>query len=158
MSVELGHTDVFPDATTPAPNLPQKLPTKPLTIIIPPCKFSGTPFRTASTSSTMALGSPLAPPGHSQTVVPASTITAHSHGASDPNDIPTLGLHIPNVCTSTADSWRDVVKHWVHSVPELGLETSLKDWPREWLTGANQCKFTMKHHNCSVIAKEFLDV
>ena len=92
VSVKLGHTDVFPDATTPAPNLPQKLPTKPLMIVILPRKFSGAPIHTASTSSTMASGSPLAPPGHSQTIVPARTITAHSHSASNPNDIPTLGF------------------------------------------------------------------
>ncbi|KAN0101339.1 hypothetical protein V8E55_001323, partial [Tylopilus felleus] len=71
---------------------------------------------------------------------------------------PGLGLHIPNVRMATSDGWKDMVRHWADGAPELGLETPLKDWPREWLTGANHCNFTMKHHYRSVIAKEFLDV
>ena len=157
------HTDVCTDPITLAPILPwsRKQPTKPLMIVIPPHKSSGVPICAASTTGSWTMASGSSPHSQAQAVVQVWIVTAHTwaHSAtSDPNDIPTMGLYIPNVQTLTVDGWRDMVRHWVHSAPEPGLETPLKDWPKEWLTGANQHKFTMEHYNCLVIAKKFLNV
>ncbi|KAN0075252.1 hypothetical protein V8E55_011275 [Tylopilus felleus] len=150
MEIHVGGRDVNPSATAPILPWSRKQPTKPLTIVIPPHKSSGAPICAASTTGSWTMASGSSPHSQAQAVVQVAT--------SDLNDIPTMGLYIPNVQTLTVDGWRDMVRHWVHSAPEPGLETPLKDWPKEWLTGANQHKFTMEHYNCSVIAKEFLNV
>lgn len=78
---------------------------------------------------------------------------------SGTDDTPTPGLHIPNIRSlEKTDAWKDVVRHWVSGAPELGLETPLKDWPKEWTNGANRRRFAMKHHNRSIIANEFLEM
>jgi hypothetical protein len=40
--------------------------------------------------------------------------------------------------------------------PPRGLHTPLKDWPQEWLRGANKGPFAQKYHHRRVIAMEFL--
>jgi hypothetical protein len=128
---------------------------KPLTIRIPAPRNVSAPART-----TAAL--PLAPPTqtHHQTASgsdPRLGASARLDVGSDMDDTPTPGLHIPNVCTAKSEAWKDVVRHWVSGAPELGLETPLKDWPKEWTKDANRRRFAMKHHNRSIIAKEFLE-
>ncbi|KAF9220457.1 hypothetical protein BS17DRAFT_810670 [Gyrodon lividus] len=128
----------------PPLTMPQTRLSRPLTIRIPAHGVSASaPIQTTTTSKL--------------TMTSVPQVTAHLH-TSDTNDTPTPGLHIPNIRTATSDGWRDVVKHWVSGAPELGLEMPLKDWPKKWLTGVNRHKFSMKHHNCSVIASEFLDM
>ncbi|GBE83276.1 hypothetical protein SCP_0503240 [Sparassis crispa] len=72
----------------------------------------------------------------------------------------------PNVCVLNvpipregrrlkSESWRDIVELWETGIPEQGV-LPLKDWPKAWLTGANKPRFALKHHQCRVIAEEYL--
>ena len=78
--------------------------------------------------------------------------------------LPTQGLVIPNIPIRLADgshshkreSWRIIVDHWQRGDPAHGLHTPLRDWPREWLQGANKI-FAQKHFDRRIIATEFLE-
>jgi hypothetical protein len=50
-----------------------------------------------------------------------------------------------------------IIKRWVHSDPEHGLHTPLKDWPAEWTHGKNRI-FVVKWGQRADIALEFLNV
>ncbi|KAI9457677.1 hypothetical protein HD554DRAFT_1764760 [Boletus coccyginus] len=101
-----------------------------------PARRTSAPARTTATSP---------PPSRRPTSDP---LRATQLDASDTDDTPMPGLHIPNIRTASSESWKDIVRHWVSGAPELGLDTPLK----EWTTGANRRKFAMKYHNRPIIA------
>lgn len=77
---------------------------------------------------------------------------------------PTKGLVIPDVPvkhpdgtkTPKEEAWRDIIRHWTKGEPHLGLARPLRDWSPSDLRGSNR-PLKAKHHNCGVIATEFLD-
>ena len=146
---------------SPIPQSQTQPTRRPLTVRIPAlCRHISHPAHT-TTGTALTTTTPTTSRPRHQAVVP-QLATTHLPGTSENSNTmtptPGLGLYIPNVRMATSDGWKDMVRHWADGAPELGLETPLKDWPREWLTGANHCNFTMKHHYRSVIAKEFLDM
>jgi hypothetical protein len=78
--------------------------------------------------------------------------------------LPTPGLVIPRVPVSHPNgttspknrSWKDIVEHWLVGDPDRGLNTPLKDWPKEWYQGANQ-RFASKYQQRATIALEFVN-
>ncbi|KAK7012549.1 hypothetical protein R3P38DRAFT_2550144, partial [Favolaschia claudopus] len=46
--------------------------------------------------------------------------------------------------------------HWEEGDAAHGLTTPLKDWPKEWLTGANK-PLAMKHTHRRIVATEFIE-
>ncbi|KAK7034184.1 hypothetical protein R3P38DRAFT_2518899 [Favolaschia claudopus] len=78
--------------------------------------------------------------------------------------LPNHGLIVPDVPVTLpggskskrSDSWLIIVRHWEEGDPAHGLNTPLKDWPKEWLRGANK-PLAMKHTNRRTVATEFID-
>jgi hypothetical protein len=66
------------------------------------------------------------------------------------------GAH-PNGTTSPKNkSWKDIVEHWLVGDPDRGLNTPLKDWPKEWYQGANRW-FASKYYWRATMALEFVN-
>ncbi|KAJ8595134.1 hypothetical protein M405DRAFT_807732, partial [Rhizopogon salebrosus TDB-379] len=65
--------------------------------------------------------------------------------------LPTPGLVIPR-----NKSWKDIVEHWLVGDPDRGLNTPLKDWPKEWYQGANRW-FASKYYWRATMALEFVN-
>jgi hypothetical protein len=69
-----------------------------------------------------------------------------------------MGLIVPDVPITLPsgkksrrqDSWSIIVKHWEEGDPAHGLTTPLRDWPQDWLRGANK-PLAMKHHQHLII-------
>ncbi|KAG2081810.1 uncharacterized protein F5147DRAFT_735404 [Suillus discolor] len=71
--------------------------------------------------------------------------------------IPRLPLVRSNgLKTPKAESWRDIITHWLVGDPDRGLKTPLKDWPQEWYQGPNR-KLAMQYQNRAVVAREFIN-
>ncbi|KAJ7447440.1 hypothetical protein FB451DRAFT_1536093 [Mycena latifolia] len=71
--------------------------------------------------------------------------------------VPDVPIRLPDGSRShKRDSWRIIVRHWTEGDPAHGLTTPLRDWPKEWLTGANRQFFAAKHQQRRVIATEYL--
>jgi hypothetical protein len=78
--------------------------------------------------------------------------------------LPTPGLVIPQVpvahpngtTSPKSRSWKDIVEHWLVGNPDRGLNTPLKDWPKEWYQGVNRW-FTSKYQQRATIALEFVN-
>ncbi|KAK7016704.1 hypothetical protein R3P38DRAFT_2471527, partial [Favolaschia claudopus] len=74
------------------------------------------------------------------------------------------GLIVPDVPVTLpggsrlkrSDSWLIIVRHWEEGDPAHGLNTPLKNWPKEWLRGANK-PLAMKHTSWRTVATEFID-
>ncbi|KAG2339458.1 hypothetical protein BDR05DRAFT_951218 [Suillus weaverae] len=85
------------------------------------------------------------------------------HTAST-QQLPTNGLVIPQlplVCsnglkTPKAESWKDIITHWLVGDPDRGLKTPLKDWLQGWYQGPNW-KLAMQYQNRAVVACEFIN-
>jgi hypothetical protein len=78
--------------------------------------------------------------------------------------LPSHGLVIPRLPlirsdgrkTPKAESWKDIIQHWLVGDPERGLNTPLKDWPQGWYQGPNR-KLAVQYRNRAVVALEFFD-
>ncbi|KAG2103157.1 uncharacterized protein F5147DRAFT_706769, partial [Suillus discolor] len=89
--------------------------------------------------------------------------SAAAHTAST-QQLPSNGLVIPRLPlvrsnglkTPKAESWRDIITHWLVGDPDRGLKTPLKDWPQEWYQGPNR-KLAMQYQNRAVVAREFIN-
>ncbi|KAG1770563.1 hypothetical protein EV702DRAFT_1249024 [Suillus placidus] len=89
--------------------------------------------------------------------------TGLGHTAST-QQLPTNGLIIPRlplVCsnglkTPKAESWKDIITHWLVGDPNRGLKMPLKDWPQGWYQGPNR-KLAMQYQNRAVVAREFIN-
>ncbi|KAG2131401.1 uncharacterized protein EDB93DRAFT_1108102 [Suillus bovinus] len=87
-------------------------------------------------------------PGHT-----ASTQQLPSNGLV----IPRLPLvHLNGLKTPKAESWKDIITHWLVGDPNRGLKTPLKDWPQEWYQGLNW-KLAMQYQNRAIVAHEFIN-
>ncbi|KAG1791700.1 uncharacterized protein HD556DRAFT_1309765 [Suillus plorans] len=84
--------------------------------------------------------------------------------AASTQQLPSNGLIIPRlplVCLNglknpKAESWKDIIMHWLVGDPDRGLKTLLKDWPQEWYQGPNW-KLAMQFQNRAVVACEFIN-
>ncbi|KAG1780203.1 hypothetical protein EV702DRAFT_1266678 [Suillus placidus] len=89
--------------------------------------------------------------------------TGLGHTAST-QQLPTNGLVIPRLPlvrsnglkTPKAESWKDIITHWLVGDPDRGLKTPLKDWPQGWYQGPNW-KLAMQYQNRAVVAHEFIN-
>ncbi|KAG1770851.1 hypothetical protein EV702DRAFT_1270992 [Suillus placidus] len=89
--------------------------------------------------------------------------TGLGHTAST-QQLPTNGLVIPRLPlvhsnglkTPKAESWKDIITHWLVGDPDRGLKTPLKDWPQGWYQGPNW-KLVMQYQNRAVVAREFIN-
>ncbi|KAG1807767.1 hypothetical protein EV424DRAFT_1329376 [Suillus variegatus] len=89
--------------------------------------------------------------------------SAAAHTAST-QQLPSNGLVIPRLPlvrskglkTPKAESWRDIITHWLVGDPDRGLKTPLKDWPQEWYQGPNR-KLAMQYQNRAIVAREFIN-
>ncbi|KAF9242145.1 hypothetical protein BU15DRAFT_44465 [Melanogaster broomeanus] len=144
-------------------------PLMPLTIKIPPrrVQVAAPAVVLASSVPSPLSSSDLAPVSPGMTSGPARTNGVpggKTRRIRSSHSTPTPGVlipHIPVLCSDgtrrpRADSWRDIVQHWVTGAPELGLHTPLKDWPRKWTQGENRL-FAVKYHERATIALEFLN-
>jgi len=88
------------------------------------------------------------------------TLAAAGHG-QPPEYIPTAGAMCALSATKLkGDTWKEVVRHWVSGLPELGLDTPLRDWPKEWWSGRrgeNHQRFGVLRHQREIIATEFVE-
>ncbi|KIK36351.1 hypothetical protein CY34DRAFT_26368 [Suillus luteus UH-Slu-Lm8-n1] len=86
-------------------------------------------------------------------------------GADGIRPLPEQGLVIPAVPAKRADgsfppraeSWKQIVQHWLEGDPTRGLHHPLRDWPADWIRGKNKALFASKYKQRAVIALEFLD-
>ncbi|KAG1893884.1 uncharacterized protein F5891DRAFT_1256816 [Suillus fuscotomentosus] len=89
--------------------------------------------------------------------------SAAAHTAST-QQLPSNGLVIPRLPlvhsnglkTPKAESWRDIITHWLIGDPNRGLKTPLKDWPQEWYQGPNW-KLAMQYQNRAIVACKFIN-
>ncbi|KAJ7435010.1 hypothetical protein B0H11DRAFT_1937995 [Mycena galericulata] len=96
-------------------------------------------------------GPPSLPLSHNVVQVRTANVLSTPHLV-----VPDIPVRLPDGTRShPRDSWRYVVDHWLCGDPAHGLHTPLKDWPDEWLQGANK-KFQMKRFGRMVIATEFI--
>jgi hypothetical protein len=71
--------------------------------------------------------------------------------------IPRVPVAHPNGTSSSKNrSWKDIVEHRLVGDPDRGLNTPLKDWPKEWYQGANR-RFASKYQQRATIALEFVN-
>jgi hypothetical protein len=86
------------------------------------------------------------------------------NGLTATQQLPNHGLVIPRLPVirsngtkaPKAESWKDIIQHWLVGHPERGLHTPLKDWPQSWYQGPNR-KLAMMYQNRAVIALEFIN-
>ncbi|KAH0832355.1 hypothetical protein J3R83DRAFT_13378 [Lanmaoa asiatica] len=144
-----------PESAATGSSVPLQTPSS--AISRPHARCASAPYVPISQSPSInTLGHASIPPG-----IPGGSRTGPTRRSS--HRLPKAGLVIPDVPVLCADgmrrprkeSWRDIVQHWTTGDPALGLHTPLKDWPPEWIQGANRI-FATKHFEWSVIALEFL--
>ncbi|KAJ7884117.1 hypothetical protein B0H14DRAFT_2339279, partial [Mycena olivaceomarginata] len=106
----------------------------------------------------------LAPPGPSHPLPLTTTSNSQPVVLAGGRPLPAMGLIVPDVPITLPsgkksrrqDSWSIIVKHWEEGDPAHGLTTPLRDWPQDWLRGANK-PLAMKHHQRKIVALEYID-
>ncbi|KAJ7742394.1 hypothetical protein B0H14DRAFT_2407147, partial [Mycena olivaceomarginata] len=106
----------------------------------------------------------LAPPGPSHPLPLNTTSNSQPVVLAGGRPLPAMGLIVPDVPITLPsgkksrrqDSWSIIMKHWEEGDPAHGLTTPLRDWPQDWLRGANK-PLAMKHHQQKIVALEYID-
>ncbi|KAJ7855319.1 hypothetical protein B0H14DRAFT_3647063, partial [Mycena olivaceomarginata] len=106
----------------------------------------------------------LASPGPSHPLPLTTTSNSQPVVLTRGRPLPAMGLIVPDVPITLPsgkksrrqDSWSIIVKHWEEGDPAHGLTTPLRDWPQDWLRGANK-PLAMKHHQRKIVALEYID-
>jgi len=113
------------------------------------------PFRIANTNQPTSSTVTSSPPGLEVDTRNGGTATQRlpSHNLV----IPRLPLIRSNGRKAPkAESWKDIIQHWLVGDPARGLKTPLKDWPQGWYQGPNR-KLAAQYQQRAVVALEFIN-